>query len=110
MEEQVVDIPNLTQLVEAGRKDEAIALLRAGVMLRPVIGVRSAIAALRFAEALANGNLVRTARWMTKYSSALRGTPTETAESSEEGLQRVLTFISQIEHGIYIQVPERGYW
>jgi hypothetical protein len=102
MRQKMDERPNLTELIEAGRQDEAIALLREEVMLRPVIGERSAIAALAFANALASGNLMGTARWMTKYSTALRGTATEIAETSEEGLQRVLTFISQIEHGGYI--------
>lgn len=94
--------PNLTQLIEAGEEGEAIAFLREGFMLRPVVGERSAIAALAFAKVLASGDLVLTARWMTSYSAALGGTPAEIAEMSDEDLQRVLTLISQIDHGVYV--------
>lgn len=93
---------NLDNLIALSKKEEAIGLLREGVTLHPVIGDRSAIAALAFAEALANGDVIATARWMTKYANALGGTPTEISEKSDEGLQRVLTFIAQIEHGVYI--------
>jgi uncharacterized protein (DUF2384 family) len=94
---------NILKLIEADRKDEAIALLTQGVSLVGAIGPRSARAALEVAARFYSGDLMATIYFMNRQHPWLAGqTPIERAEESEEGLEFVIDMIGAIEAGVYI--------
>lgn len=94
---------NLKSLVAAARKDEAIALLMAGVRQVGATGPRSAQAALAVAEKLCAGDLMLTISFMNRRHRWLDGqTLIERAEQSEDGLDFALEMITAIDYGVYI--------
>jgi hypothetical protein len=99
----VTEGPNILKLIEADRKDEAVALLTQGVSLVGAIGPRSAQAALEVAAQLYAGDLMGTIYFMNRQHPWLGGqTPIERAEESEEGLEFLIDMIGAIEAGVYI--------
>ena len=96
------EVPNLLELIEAGRKEEAIVLLTKGFRLAAAAGSRSTTAALEAATRLFCGNLEQTIIFMRRPHLQLNGdTPLERAERSDEGLEDVLTLIGRAEAGVY---------
>lgn len=94
---------NILKLIEAGREDQAIALLMQGMHLIGASGPRSAQAALEVATRLCAGDLMGTIYFMNRQHPWLEGhTPIERAEASEEGLEFVIDMIGAIEAGVYI--------
>lgn len=99
----MTDLPNLLELIETGRKDEALSLLINGFRLVAAVGARSSEAALEAATRLYGGDMVETAWFMNRQHPWLGGqTPIERAEESEEGLELVIDMIGAIEGGVYI--------
>lgn len=95
--------PNILTLIEAGREDEAIAVLTDGLRLVAAAGARSSKAALEVAARLYAGDVVATAWFMNRQHPWLGGqTPIERSEESEEGLEFVIDMIRAIEAGVYI--------
>lgn len=94
--------PNIMELIQAGKQDEAIALLSQPIAIRAAAGPRSAKAALHAAEVLFGGDVEGTARWMNARSLYLHMSPLERAEQSDEGLQRVIEMIDRIGHGAFL--------
>lgn len=95
--------PNLLELIEAGREDEAAALLMYGAHLVGAIGPRSIKAALEAACRLNAGDLLGTIYFMNRQHPWLDGqTPLEKTEESDEGLEFVIEMIGAIEAGVYI--------
>lgn len=94
--------PNIMELVQAGKQDEAIALLSQPIVIRAATGPRSAKAALHAAEVLFGGDVEGTARWMNARSLYLHVSPLECAEQSDEGLERVIGMIDRIGHGVFL--------
>ena len=93
--------PNIMELIQAGKQDEAIALLRQPIAIKAAAGVRSAKAALHAAQVLFGGDVEGTARWMNARSLYLHMTPLECAEQSDEGLRMVMGMIDRLEQGVY---------
>jgi uncharacterized protein (DUF2384 family) len=99
----VPEQPNILKLIEADRKDEAIALLMQGARLIGASGPRSAQAALEVAARLYAGDLMDTIYFMNRQHLWLGGqTPIERADESDEGLEFVIDMIRAIEAGVYI--------
>lgn len=90
------------KLVEAGKQDEAFALLSQPITITAAIGPRSARAALEAATLLFRGDVEDTARWMTEKSAYLGMRQLECAEQSEEGQQQVIGMINRLYHGVYL--------
>lgn len=93
---------NVSELVQAGRRDEALALLSQPIPIAAAVGRRSAAVALAAATLLFEGDVENTARWMTRRNVHLGATPLAYAEQSDEGQERVLEMINQLRHGIYL--------
>ena len=91
----------IMELAQAGKQDEAIALLSQPITIKAAAGPRSAKAALHAAQVLFGGDVESTARWMNARSPYLHTTPLECAEQSDEGLQTVIGMIERIAHGVY---------
>lgn len=99
----MAEFPNIRALIDAGREEEAIAVLMEGVHLRAATGARSAQAALEVAKLFYGGDVKATAWFMTRPRGWLGGqTPIERAEESEEGLELVIDRIRAIDAGVYI--------
>lgn len=95
--------PNLVELVEAGRVDEASALLLEGLHLVGATGKRSTTAALYASEHLYAGGLVSTIYFMNYRHPWLLGqTPLQKAEESDKGLEFVIDMIEAIAAGVYV--------
>lgn len=99
--ENLTETPNILKLIEAGKQEEAMALLMTPITITAAVGPRSVQAALEVATLLLDGNLAQTARWMTMHNFVLGMSPRDYAEQSEEGLQRILALIRQIDAGVY---------
>ena len=94
---------NISELMDAGHEDEAVALLVQGIRLVAAVGPRSAKAALEVAQRLYGGDLVQTIYFMNRSHPWLgEQTPIERAERSDEDLEVVLNMCGQIEAGVYI--------
>ena len=95
--------PNLVTLIEAGRRTDAVVLLRKGMHLLGSTGERSNRAALEAATRICGGDLLSTIFFMNKIHPWLDGqTPLERAEWSDAGLEYVIDMIGAIEAGVYI--------
>ena len=94
--------PNIMELIQAGKQDEAIALLSRPIAIAAATGARSAKAALHAAKVLFGGDVEATGRWMNARSLYLHMTPLECAEQSEEGLQTVIEMVDRIGHGVFL--------
>lgn len=95
--------PNIRDLIEDGRQDEALAVLSKGFQVVAAEGARSANAALEAATRLYDGDVLVTAWFMHRPHQWLGGqTPTQRAEESDEGLEFVLEMIGAIEAGVFI--------
>lgn len=92
----------LLELLEAGKRDEALALLRQPTTTAAATGERPAEAALAAAVKIFAGDVEQTRRWMTSRNAFLGKSPQECAEQSTGGLNEVLHMIAQIEAGIYV--------
>lgn len=94
----MTEYPNIRALIDAGREEEAVALLMDGIRLPAATGARSVRAALEAALRLYHGNLKSTALFMNRPRSWLCGqTPLESAEESEAGLQVVIDRIMALD-------------
>lgn len=102
MTKPVPELPNIVALIEAGRKEEALAVLTEAFRLAAAAGARSSKAALEAATRLYGGDLVTTACFMNRPHPWLNDrTPLERADTSDEGLQEVIELIGAIEAGVY---------
>lgn len=98
----MTEFPNIRPLLDAGREEEAIALLMEGIHLRAATGARSAQAAVEAATRLYAGDVVATAWFMNRQHPWLGGqTPIERAEESDDSLEFVIDMIGAIEAGVY---------
>ncbi|MBO9516454.1 MAG: DUF2384 domain-containing protein [Porphyrobacter sp.] len=95
--------PNLQHLIESGRQDQAIAVLKHGIRRVGAVGPRSAQAALKASVRLFAGDLEATIAFMNYRHPWLTGsTVMERAEQSDEGLEFVIDMIGAIEAGVHV--------
>lgn len=97
----MTETSKILSLVEAGRQEEAMALLMKPISIAAAIGPRSAEAALEAATRLFGGDVEQTARWMSAHSTYLGASPCARAEISDEDLAAVVRFIRGLEAGVY---------
>lgn len=98
----MTETPNIVELIESGRAEEAVALLTKQFRVAAAAGSRSTKLALEVSTRLYGGDLRKTIYFMNTPHPWLSGdTPLQRAERSQKDLNDMLDMIGQIEAGVY---------